>query len=162
GWFKTRDFVYVTMEFLKDGSLESYLGNTRVLPEPDCKQVVEQVLKALKIMHRAGFAHRDLNPKNILIAQMPTSRFQSWQINLADFGLSKRIKSGNGKNSTVKGTPDHLPPEVNLAHLYPVTMDNTDCFRMDMWALGTTTYYLLCQKYPFQSHSEKSTFIQSK
>ncbi|KAK1778678.1 kinase-like domain-containing protein, partial [Copromyces sp. CBS 386.78] len=162
GWFKTKDFVYVTMEFLKDGSLESYLGDTKVLRESECKQVAEQVLKALKIMHRAGFAHRDLNPRNILISQMPTSRFgpQIWRIKLADFGLTKRIESGDGQISTVKGSPDYQPPEVDLMGRYPPTMNNTAFFRMDMWALGITTYYLLCHKYPFQSHAEKLTFIQ--
>lgn len=57
------DWLYIALEYLPLGDLNAYLTATSTLSGYDARQVVSQIAKALSFMHRAGFAHRDLNPK---------------------------------------------------------------------------------------------------
>ncbi|KAK3402482.1 kinase-like domain-containing protein, partial [Sordaria brevicollis] len=164
GWFTfTRGsltYVYIIMEYLREGSLYKYLEDNGALDETSCRQVVHQILQGLAIMHRAGIAHRDLKPQNILISQLPSPGvFElGWQIKLADFGITRTIESRNGYSS-VKVTVAYQAPEVDVGGYYPRSYGLTDFFRVDMWALATTAYQLLCTEMPFQSHSIKSEFV---
>ena len=68
GWFtqlnpKGIDRVYISMEYLPRGCLGKYMEAGNRFSESECKDIVKQVLKGLSMMHSAGFAHRDLNPR---------------------------------------------------------------------------------------------------
>jgi serine/threonine protein kinase len=50
------------MEYLEIGDLSTYLRENPPLPENEAKYIAYQVLDGLNMMHRNGFAHRDLKP----------------------------------------------------------------------------------------------------
>ena len=51
------------MEYLPLGDLHKYLKDLQgPLPETEAKQIVFQLLEALKFMHDNNFTHRDLKP----------------------------------------------------------------------------------------------------
>ena len=55
------------MEYCELGDLKSYLSDRQKceagrLPEDQVQEIAFQVLKALSLMHRERFAHRDLKP----------------------------------------------------------------------------------------------------
>ena len=51
------------MEYLAKGDLEMYLRNRAPLPEIECREIIRQVTKALQLMHKEGYAHRDIKPQ---------------------------------------------------------------------------------------------------
>ena len=60
GWFEEPETLYIAMEYLERGDLTKYTG-TPLLQET-VKNISEQVLEGLKVMHEQGIAHRDLKP----------------------------------------------------------------------------------------------------
>lgn len=60
GWYENEDKIYIAMEYMEKGDLQSYL--TKPFPEDEVKQVIFQILEGLGFMHENGFAHRDLKP----------------------------------------------------------------------------------------------------
>ena len=50
------------MEYLPKGDLQSYISSNPLLSEDECCEIVYQVFKGLQIMHKEGFAHRDVKP----------------------------------------------------------------------------------------------------
>lgn len=78
GWFQTENAMYLAMEYIPLGDLESNLqeleksrhteydteGKTKgVLSKEEVKDITTQILEGVKIMHTEGFAHRDLKPQ---------------------------------------------------------------------------------------------------
>jgi serine/threonine protein kinase len=53
------------MEYFRLGDLYKYLDQANSAPctEEDGKQIANQLLHGLKIMHGLGFAHRDIKPQ---------------------------------------------------------------------------------------------------
>ncbi|CEO60026.1 hypothetical protein PMG11_04669 [Penicillium brasilianum] len=97
------------MEYLEKGDLLKYLDHSRTpLSENETKEITFQILEGLDMMHQNKFAHRDLEPQNILIQSHPPSQ---WWVKLADFGISKRIEEASG-GSTLHGTLGYIAPEL--------------------------------------------------
>jgi serine/threonine protein kinase len=64
GWFKDGSDVFLAMEYVPLGDLEkNVMANSGRLPEVEARDIVEQILYGLEIMHTESFAHRDLKPQ---------------------------------------------------------------------------------------------------
>lgn len=63
GWYFYGKNLCIAMEYYPKGNLHTYLRERPPLPEEDAQQVIGQVLQGVSIMHRAGFAHRDIKPQ---------------------------------------------------------------------------------------------------
>ena len=90
--------------------------------------------QALKYLHQNNIIHRDLKPANIFITEDGTYK-------LADFNVSKLIKSGNGLTDTISGTPLYCGPEIWDYKGYDSAVD--------MWSLGVTAYELATLSVPY-------------
>jgi len=98
-----------------------------------------QVAQALDHAHQAGFIHRDVKPKNIMI--MP-----SGQVKLADMGLARAVsdrEAAEAEAGKAYGTPYYISPEQVRGEL------DVD-FRADIYGLGATMYHLVTGKVPFE------------
>jgi serine/threonine protein kinase len=148
-WFEVGSTVFIAMEYVPDGTLESWLDETAPFEEFEVKVIAYQILKALEIMHGYKIIHRDLSLKarnpsthhtdtnlsqNILIAKGRPD----WQIKLADFGLSKQ----QSMLSTTAGTPMFTAPEIKLKE-FRANYTN----KVDIWSLGSILFYLLAHQY---------------
>lgn len=52
------------MEYMPLGDLEkSVMACSGKVPEPEARDIAEQILSALQFMHAESFAHRDLKPR---------------------------------------------------------------------------------------------------
>lgn len=64
GWFSAGCYIYLAMEYVPLGDLEkNVVAQTGKISEIEARDIVEQILSGLKIMHEEDFAHRDLKPQ---------------------------------------------------------------------------------------------------
>jgi len=63
GWYLSGNTLCIAMEYLAKGDLEMYLRKKAPLKEIECREIIRQVTKALQLMHKAGYAHRDIKPQ---------------------------------------------------------------------------------------------------
>jgi calcium/calmodulin-dependent protein kinase I len=61
GWFDDRDHIYISMEYIKHGDLQSFI-NQGPCTESEAVLIISQVALALNFMHQNQFVHRDLKP----------------------------------------------------------------------------------------------------
>lgn len=128
------------MEYLKLGDLDKYI--TSELTEKDSKVIGRQLLEGLQVLHGYHSAHRDLKPANIFVAR----HAPDWWINLGDFGMSRRICTGqNSKLSTV----DYMAPEILLGNYDDEEEDSSYTLVVNIWSLGCVLFRLLTQRLPF-------------
>ncbi|KAJ5370386.1 Tetratricopeptide-like helical [Penicillium cataractarum] len=150
GWYEDGDQLFIAMEYLEAGDMFSLLYQKPPLPEIDAKEIADQILEGLDMMHDNGFAHRDLKPNNILIKSHPPN---GWWIKIADFGISKRIEEGNVPFSTVRGTQGYIAPER-----YGLVEQGSE-YATDIWALGEIVFQLLTQKPTFKNFALLAKFM---
>jgi serine/threonine protein kinase len=55
------DNIFVAMEYPGHGDLSNYTATE--LLETDIKEIAENFLHGLKVMHEEGFTHRDIKPQ---------------------------------------------------------------------------------------------------
>ncbi|KAL3486516.1 kinase-like domain-containing protein [Aspergillus germanicus] len=136
GWYKTAESLFIAMEYLELGDLQTYLHRDEQPPLPECEaqDIVYQILYGLREMHENNFVHRDLKLGNILIESCPPN---NWWVKLADFGISKRIGDGQDMPTTIKGTAGYMAPEL-LGLTKP-----GEPYTIDIWAAGEITFRLL-------------------
>lgn len=89
-------------------------------------------------IHANHILHRDLKPKNILLAK-------GNQVKIGDFGISKMLENTFDMAKTATGTPYYLSPEVCLGQRYD--------HKSDMWMLGCILYELCTLRRPFEGDS---------
>lgn len=110
--FRSKHTLYTFTELATGGDLFSMRLVRGVFTEKDCKFVIQQVVNALRYLHKGGIAHRDLKPDNILFAAGPEVMSR---VILSDLGLAKSTASG--RMASRVGTLDYMAPSVRFAHL---------------------------------------------
>jgi serine/threonine protein kinase len=64
GWFRHGFDFYLAMEYIERGDLETNLAaQSENVPEIEARDITQQILLGLQIMHAESFAHRDLKPQ---------------------------------------------------------------------------------------------------
>ena len=120
--------VYVSMEFLKKGSLEDEAQGAPV-PLPRVKRLMIDVLRGLGHAHEKGIVHRDIKPANIMIGNTGEGK-------LSDFGLALPDLAGLDLTQLKQYHYFlHLAPEVRLIKDYT--------YLCDIYACGVTMYRIV-------------------
>jgi serine/threonine protein kinase len=94
-----------------------------------------QITSAVEYMHKLGFMHRDICPRNVMITNDDV-------VKLIDFGLTIPNTPEFCKPGNRTGTSNYLAPEV----IRRVTTDH----RVDLFALGVTAYELFTFGLPWE------------
>ncbi len=125
---------FLVMEYCDKGSLEKIINNMRRdrdrFAENDAVNIIEQVCLGLQAIHEAGYYHRDINPKNILLS--------GERVLIGDLGL---IKKSYEKSSNIKGSTQYIPLEQQVIDKR-TNLFNADA-RSDLFAVGVIFYEML-------------------
>ena len=134
--------VVIASEYAPDGSLESWLKRHggKAPSIESAVDVLSGILAGLEHLHRRRIIHRDLKPANII--------FQGETPRLADFGVSRVLKSTSQSNTTA-GTPTYMAPEA---------FDGKRSEQTDLWSAGVILYQLLSGHLPFPQADMASLF----
>ena len=136
--FEENGTAYYVMDYIDGENLSERLKRTGMpLSEVEVRDVLIQVLDALKEVHQNEIWHLDLKPGNIMLDK-------SDKVYLIDFGASKQIRA-NGSMTTSTAlcyTPGYAPNE-QVGQMYDRFGPWTD-----IYALGATIYNLLTNKKP--------------
>ncbi|KAH7629100.1 kinase-like domain-containing protein, partial [Sordaria sp. MPI-SDFR-AT-0083] len=94
--------------------------------------------------NRDGFLHRDLKPRNILVAE----KEPTWHVKVADFGIAKNLFDNNSFFTHYIGTRGCIAPKI----FQPMEISYTAV--LDVWALGAVVYCMLTGASPFETLDE--------
>ncbi|KAG6862843.1 hypothetical protein C0993_001281 [Termitomyces sp. T159_Od127] len=97
GFVKTREYLYIILEFCENGSLHAILKRFGKFPENLVAVYISQVLEGLVYLHDQGVIHRDIKGANILTNKDGT-------VKLADFGVASNTTTGV-RDDAVVGSP---------------------------------------------------------
>ncbi|MFD9367482.1 serine/threonine-protein kinase [Streptomyces sp. NPDC060020] len=135
------EHIYMVMELVLGGTLESVLRRGHPLPEAQVVDIALQLCDILAHTHALPVIHRDLKPANIMVS--PSGR-----ITVLDFGVAATYKGAARtrqrltRHRQVLGTVGYLAPEqvVQSGLIVPQT---------DLYAMGCILYELLTGEPPF-------------
>jgi serine/threonine protein kinase len=136
---------YLVMELI-DGVGLNYLIETKA-PQLNGNRIkyLAQLADALEYLHKQGFLHRDICPRNVMINR-------EGSVKLIDFGLAIPSKPEFLKPGNRTGTPDYLAPEI-------IRRSPTD-HRVDLFALGVTAFEMFTHNLPWEKQPDSmQTFL---
>ncbi len=125
---------FLAMEYFPRGDFKSRL--LRGILEADALRYLEQIARALQVVHEAGILHRDLKPPNLMLRENDT-------IVLIDFGLARSFGGGHSSTRTgvLRGSPYYMSPEQALGE----ELDG----RSDLYSLGVLFYEMITGRKPY-------------
>ena len=116
---------YILMEFLPGSVLHTVMSARKAFDPPQRLDLVRQAAVAIAAVHQAGFIHRDICPRNLMLC--PDGRLV-----LFDFGLTVPDKPAFLQPGNRIGTPSYMAPEV--VRRRPIDK------RIDIFSFGVTAY----------------------
>jgi len=126
---------YIAMEFLPR-PLDAVLHERGPLPWAEALRIVRQVADALRAANQQGIAHRDLKPRNILLAEDGRPK-------VADFGIARAADNATMTAAgSIMGTPNYMSPEQAQGERADI--------RSDLYSLGVVLFELLTGKTPLE------------
>jgi len=135
---RQRNFLYFIMEHIDGITLKQWSEEN---PSPDFERVIDiinKIIKGLRVFHRLEMLHRDLKPENIMITTHGV-------VKIIDFG-SVKIAGIQEISTPVEriellGTKNYTAPE------YLLGMEGSN--RSDIYSLGVLVYNLLTGHLPY-------------
>ncbi len=125
---------YVVQEFVEGTLLHTLLSTRKPLSPPKRLDLVRQAATALAAVHKAGFVHRDVCPRNFILRP-------DGALVLIDFGLTVPDKPVFLQPGNRIGTPNYMAPEV-------VRRRQADK-RLDVFSFGVTAYEICTLDLPW-------------
>ncbi len=141
---------WIALERLQGASLDALIRDEGQLPPARALRFVQDIAKALSLVHSRGLIHRDIKPENVFIVLPDTPHEHA---KLIDFGIARVSSAELGENSVVYtradamlGTAAFAAPEQMLG-----SKDLTPA--ADVFSLGVTAYEMLTGALPFVGDS---------
>jgi eukaryotic-like serine/threonine-protein kinase len=135
---------YLIMELI-DGLGLNFLIETKA-PQLVGNRVnyLTQLAEGIGFMHRAGYLHRDICPRNIMVNQ-------EGQVKIIDLGLTIPYRPEFCKPGNRTGTTNYLAPEL-------IKRQTTD-HRVDMFALGVTAFEFFTGDLPWEKAASQQVLL---
>jgi len=135
GFVKT---ILLVLEYCPGGELFDILYYADKLEEEIARTYFKQMIEGVQAVHKAGIAHRDLKPQNLLLDT-------NFSLKITDFGLSKIIEKEEDRimKTTYVGTRGYQAPELLKNQKY-----TNAC---DIFSMGVILFILLAGYPPFEA-----------
>ena len=128
-----RSRLYTVMPFYDGETLERRLLRERV-GLSDGVAIAGQIARALDALRRAGIAHRDVKPDNVILVA-------DGGLRLVDLGVAAAEGLAEFPQADIPGTPSYMAPEMFAGARGDAASD--------VYALGVTVYRLFARGYPY-------------
>ena len=157
--------IFFVYEFIPSGDLRKISKELKLFPQyytiNNILKLSIQIIEGIKILHKYGVIHRDIKTTNMVIDIKPLSEnsnpirqgidpdlanIGSSTLKIIDFGLSRILGKSEYSNDPY-GSLCFKAPEL-IEHL-PYD------FKVDIWAIGVTIYYLVYKELPFEKGSKE-------
>lgn len=152
---------FLVLEYVRGRTLAEEIQRGP-LPPRRALNIARQLASALEAVHDKDIVHRDVKPRNVILAEA-----EGGAAKLVDFGFAKvradRLSTVDADDplvnswrdltivGTVFGTVAYMAPEIGYG------MDGLDA-RADLYALGVTFYEMLAGVPPFTARSNAELF----
>mmetsp|Transcript_154538 Transcript_154538/g.284802 ORF Transcript_154538/g.284802 Transcript_154538/m.284802 type:complete len:938 (-) Transcript_154538:37-2850(-) len=144
--FETERSIYILTELITGGDLYAAI---REIPQALDRQQAQfytgSLILVLDQLCSRNIVYRDLKPENVMLD------IQGY-IKLIDFGIAKKLSTGNPRTFTVIGTPHYMAPEV----IRRTTGYGT---QVDIWSAGVMLYEFVAGGLPFAEGTDKPNQI---
>ncbi|MEQ1694259.1 MAG: serine/threonine-protein kinase [Hyphomicrobiaceae bacterium] len=134
--FKANLTAYMVLDYIEGPNLKDWRRNHHNKPDQgELDQILIPLLNALELVHRKGLLHRDIAPKNVMIAStlMPI---------LIDFGAARQLVAQHSQTFAALLTPGYAPFEQ-----YVATSRNQGPWT-DIYALSASIYEIVTGNLP--------------
>jgi serine/threonine-protein kinase len=145
--------AWIALERLQGVSLDALIRDEGRLSPPRAMRFVQDIAKALALVHSRGLIHRDIKPENVFVVLPDTPREHA---KLIDFGIARVSMEELGENSVfytradaMLGTAAFAAPEQMLGRKDEVGPS------ADVFSLGVTAYEMLTGALPFAGDTIK-------
>lgn len=143
---RKRHYLYIVTEFIEGKTLTQWMADN---PHPELeivRDLLEQITRGLRAMHRQEMLHQDLRPNNIMIDANGT-------VKIIDFG-SVRVAGiaetqSAQKQEHILGTAQYTAPEYFLGE--------SGTTQSDLFSLGVIAYQMLSGRLPYGTNVAKAT-----
>ena len=132
--------LYIVMRLVEGADVATLVARQGALGPVRVLHILEQIGDALDAAHAAGLVHRDVSPRNILVAAGDRAY-------LADFGVARATAAtGLTRTGYFVGNLEYASPE----QIEGKAIDG----RADIYALGGVLYTSLTGRTPFERETE--------
>ena len=154
--FENENNIFFVYEYIMGSDLKNYTQIRSLELSPSKKQIINisiQIIKGMACLHKYGIIHRDVKTTNIMIAN-PKDEERTDNVKIIDYGLSRVL----GKDEY------SLDPYGSLCFKAPELIQHSPYnFKVDVWAVGVTIYYLMFKSLPFEKgtkHDIKRSIVE--
>eukprot|EP01087_Luapelamoeba_hula_P015356 TRINITY_DN457_c0_g1_i2.p1 TRINITY_DN457_c0_g1~~TRINITY_DN457_c0_g1_i2.p1 ORF type:complete len:505 (+),score=89.29 TRINITY_DN457_c0_g1_i2:456-1970(+) len=143
------DTYYLVFEYYPT-TLHAYVKRNRnQMPAATAQRICSQLAHAVRFLHSHGIAHRDLKIENVLIDET------TLDVKLIDFGFATHFRPHERIANEWCGSPFTVAPEI-LSHQPYLPA------QVDVWALGSVFYTVLCGVFPFQASTTAEIYQRTR
>jgi serine/threonine protein kinase len=132
--------LFLVMEHVAGRDLVREVEARGALSWLEAHRIIDQVCSAMEVVHAAGVVHRDLKPRNVIVASNGITK-------VVDFGLAKSLHARrDAKRLTREGQA--IGSLCYMAPEQAVGRRDIDV-RADVFSIGCILYFLLMGQPPF-------------
>ena len=128
-FFEANNTVYVVMEYIEGKTLKDLILLEGSLSADFAKNIIENLLDAVQVVHDVGMLHRDIKPDNLIISK-------EGRVVLIDFGSARAFSDEKTIAQTAFISPGYAP----LEQYNPNARKGT---YTDIYSIGATFYFML-------------------
>jgi eukaryotic-like serine/threonine-protein kinase len=142
---------YIVMERILGVTLETHIRRRVSAGKPfafgDAIEILVHVAEALAVVHKAGIAHRDVKPDNVMLAPGDRTVLMDFGVFVPEFEAAQ--------HSGVSGSPAYMAPETISG-----TIGTGGGFLVDVYSFGVLAFELLTGELPFPGATPRDVLLK--
>lgn len=140
---ETSDFLYLICEPVRGYSLRDWMTEHPNPPLSRVREIIGDIVQALRAMHRMGMVHRDIKPENVMITH-------AGNIKIIDYG-TVQVAGIEEMSSPIQ--EDHAVGSVNYS-APELVLGETATAQSDLFSIGVMAYEMLASERPYSDKSQ--------